>query len=111
MQARREVGRVSERIHFVLLSSRGYSAPKIAEVFAYDEETVWTWLNRYQQDGLVSLLDRPRRGRPAKEPWLKAIVEAQISQSPPCLGYVAACWRLHQVSINSSTLPPCQLLA
>jgi transposase len=94
LQARQEVGRVSERIHFVLLSSRGYSAPKIAELFAYDEETVRIWLNRYQQDSLAGLSDRPRSGRPAKAPWLKAIVEAQIGQPPPCFGYVAACWTI-----------------
>jgi transposase len=94
LQARREVGRVSERIHFVLLSNRGYSAAQIAEIFDYDEETVRTWLNRYQQEGSPGLHDRPRSGRPPQEPWLKAIVEAQIGQSPPCFGYVAACWTI-----------------
>jgi len=108
------VGRVSERIHFVLLASRGYSAPKIAELFAYDEETVRIWLNRYQQDGLAGLSDRPRSGRPTKEPWLKAIVEAQIGQPPPCFGYVAACWtilllvghlaRRYGVALSSATV-------
>lgn len=92
LEARRAVGRVSERLHFVLLSSRGYSAPKIAELFAYDEETVRTWLKRYQQEGRPGLEDRPRSGRPVTEPLLKAIVEAQIGQSPACYGYVAACW-------------------
>lgn len=29
---RQEVGRVSVRAHIILLSSRGYSAPKIAEI-------------------------------------------------------------------------------
>jgi transposase len=92
LQARREVGRVSERIHFVLLSNQGYSAPQIGNLFAYDEETVRTWLNRYQHQGLAGLYDQPRSGRPAKERLLKAIVEAQISQGPACFGYVAACW-------------------
>ena len=94
LEARRAVGRVSERIHFVLLSDRGYSAPTIAELFSYDEETVRNWLKRYQQKGRSGLDDRPRSGRPTKEPLLKAIVEAQIGQLPACSGYVAACWTI-----------------
>ena len=94
MQARREVGRISERIHFVLLSAQSYSAPQIGQLFGYDEETVRSWLHRYQQQGYAGLADRPRSGRPPKERWLKAMVEAQISQSPPCFGYVAACWTI-----------------
>ncbi|MDO8673547.1 MAG: helix-turn-helix domain-containing protein, partial [Dehalococcoidia bacterium] len=43
---RREVGRVSERIRMILLSSRGYSVPKIAEIFEYDEATVRSWIER-----------------------------------------------------------------
>ena len=31
--ARREVGRVSERIRMILLSSRGYTVPQIAAIF------------------------------------------------------------------------------
>ena len=31
---RRAVGRVSQRAHMVLLSARGYSVPRIAEIFA-----------------------------------------------------------------------------
>lgn len=38
--ARREVGRVSERIRIILLSSRGYNVPRIAEIFECDEATV-----------------------------------------------------------------------
>jgi hypothetical protein len=36
----REVGRVSERIHFVLLSDRGHSLPKMAGLFGYGEAIV-----------------------------------------------------------------------
>ncbi len=94
LEARRVVGRISERIHFVLLSNQGYSAPKIASLFSYDQQTVRIWLNRYQQAGRAGLDDLPRSGRPAKEPLLKAIVEAQMGQLPACFGYVAACWTI-----------------
>ena len=38
--ARREVGRVSERMRAVLLSGRGYPVPQIAAIFECDEVTV-----------------------------------------------------------------------
>ena len=44
--ARRAVGRVSERIRMVLLSSRGYSIAQIAAIFECDEATVRHWLAR-----------------------------------------------------------------
>jgi len=38
LRARHELGRVSERIHFVLLSDRGYSSPEVADLlFGYCE--------------------------------------------------------------------------
>ena len=97
LQARQEVGRVSERIHFVLLSHQGYSPPAIAELYGYTADTVRTWLKRYQTDDVGGLYDRPRSGCPQQEPDLKAIVEAQLGQSPGCFGYVAACWTIRSL--------------
>ena len=90
--ARQVIGRVSERVHFVLLSDQGKSVPEIADLFGYSTETVYTWLERYAQVGADGLIDQPRSGRPKQEPYLTAIVQAQASQSPRCFGYLAACW-------------------
>src|SRR3954471_10445844 len=62
--ARREVGRVSERMHAVLLSARGYDVGQIASILEYDEATVRRWLERFEAEGLEGLQDRPRSGRP-----------------------------------------------
>lgn len=62
--ARREVGRVSERMHAVLLSARGYDVAQIASILEYDEATVRRWIERYEAEGLEGLQDRPRSGRP-----------------------------------------------
>jgi hypothetical protein len=59
LQARRTVGRISERIHFVLLFARGLSVSQIASLYAYDERTISEWITRYQQDGLAGLNDHP----------------------------------------------------
>jgi hypothetical protein len=70
---RQAVGRVSERAHFVLLSSQGYSAPKIGELFGYEAQTVRSWLQSYQDEGCKGLVDDPRSGRPEKEPFLRTL--------------------------------------
>lgn len=62
--ARREVGRVSERMHAVLLSARGYEIGQIASILEYDEATIRRWIERYEAEGLEGLQDRPRPGRP-----------------------------------------------
>jgi transposase len=90
--ARHAVGRVSERAHFVLLSDQGKSVPEIASLMGYSAETVYTWLERYRQLGIKGLEDEARSGRPPKIPGLIGIVQAQVSQSPGCSGYVFSCW-------------------
>lgn len=62
--ARREVGRVAERMRMVLLSARGYSVPQIATIFECDEASVRRWIERFEATGVSGLRDRPRSGRP-----------------------------------------------
>ena len=66
--ARREVGRVSERIRMILLSSRGYTVPQIAAIFECDEATVRSWIERFEAGGVEGVRDRPRAGRPRTAP-------------------------------------------
>jgi transposase len=63
-ESRRAVGRVAERIHYVLLFARGYPLTQIAALYQVDERTVATWLARYREAGVDGLADRPRSGRP-----------------------------------------------
>jgi transposase len=112
--ARQAKGRVSERAHFVLLSATGYSAPKIGELFGYEAETVRSGLQRYQAPGCPGLEDQPRCGRPPKEPFLTAMVQAQASQPPPNSGYLqagwtVALWVLHRVQRFRVTVKPATL--
>jgi transposase len=62
--ARRALGRVAERIHYVLLFSRGYAVEQIATLYQVDPRTVLTWVERFEADGVAGLDDRPRSGRP-----------------------------------------------
>ena len=92
-QSRQEIGRVAERLHFVLLSDQGYSPPEIARLFGYHPATVRTWLQRYQTQGLAGLTDQPRSGRPAKATAaFEAAVEQSMSIKPHSLDYLATFW-------------------
>jgi len=90
--ARQQVGRISERFHFVLLSAQGYSPPELGRLMGYDAQTVRLWLRAYQQKGCAGLVDAHRSGRPPKAPYLRAVVQAQASQPPPHSGYLQTCW-------------------
>jgi transposase len=89
---RRAVGRVSQRAHMVLLSSRGDTIAQIAEIFAVGQDVVRDWLHRYQQGGPAGLEDRPRSGRLPRDRLARQIVDAQAGQAPDCSGLVQGFW-------------------
>ena len=62
----REAGRVATRAHIVLLSSRGHSAPEIADLHEVAHPTVYKWIGRFDMEGLPGLYDREREGHPPK---------------------------------------------
>jgi transposase len=93
--ARREVGRVSERIRMILLSSRGYTVPQIATIFECDEATVRGWIERFEAEGVQGLRDHPRRGRPRKaDPVAHQTIRQQLEEGPATQGYFFGCWTL-----------------
>ena len=96
LEARRAVGRVSERIHFVLLSGQGNSPPEIGDLMGYEAATVRSWLQAYLENGMAGLIDAPRSGRPRKAPHLDDVMEAQVGQPPP------VCWHPRGVPIHSA---------
>lgn len=86
--ARREVGRVAERMRMVLLSARGYGVPQIATIYECDEATVRRWIERYEADGTRGLRDLPRSGRPpradaAAREQIRRAVEAGPNEAQP----------------------------
>jgi hypothetical protein len=56
--------RVACRLVMILLSHQGWSPAAIASLLGYDPLTVRRWLHRYNHEGVVGLIDRPRPGRP-----------------------------------------------
>jgi transposase len=109
-QARRAVGRVSERIHYVLLRSRGYAPAQIADLYQIDERTVRHWLERYQGEGLAGLDDRPRSGRPRRA---GAVAEGEVSQcldqSPTVVAVARTTWTCRLLQRHLSERLACML--
>src|SRR5215211_562421 len=102
--ARTEVGRVGERIHTVLLSSRGYSVPQVAASFDCDEATVRTWLTRFEADGVDGLRDRPRSGRPPKaDAGAREAIGQALDQAPSAGGYLAGYWTVAMLAAHLLT--------
>jgi transposase len=92
-QARRTVGRVSQRIHYVLLFARGREVEEIAEFYEVDTRTVLTWLERYRQGGVGALDDFPRSGRPRLATVAATLEATQCLEGMPAdRGYVRTTW-------------------
>lgn len=101
--ARREVGRVAERMRMVLLSARGYGVPQIATIYECDEATVRRWIERYEAAGAQGLRDLPRSGRP---PRADAAVRDQIGramESGPAQDAQPGYWNVLMLMLHLST--------
>lgn len=77
--------RLVERAKIVLASNAGLSGTAICQQLGVSRPTVQLWLNRYQAEGLASVLrDRPRAGRPKRiSPGLEAAIVHQTLHTPP----------------------------
>jgi transposase len=93
LRARREVGRVSERVHMVLLADRGFGVAQIAAIYECSEATVRQWLARFEVGGLEGLRDLPRSGRPRKaDAAARAAIRRALGRPPAAAGYGFGSW-------------------
>lgn len=90
---REAVGRVAMRAQMILLSARGYSAPRIAEIQDCAKVTVYKWIERFEKRGPEGLYDQDREGRPRKlGPEAEAELERVLEKPPTEEGYDASRW-------------------
>ena len=64
MHQKHPKSRARMRAHIILLSAEKYRIEKIAEIYHIQRDTVSSCLTRWENNGLVGLLDKPRSGRP-----------------------------------------------
>jgi len=96
---RQEVGRVSTRAHIILLSSRGYSAPRIAEIHDVTGPMVYKWMDRFDEEGPPGLYDRDREGRPPKiDEEVEQEIQKLLDRNPTEEGENATRWTTGRIT-------------
>jgi transposase len=75
--------RVRKRAHAILLSDSGYHVKEIARIYQADRNSVSSWIDAWEQQGMQGLYDNPRSGRPVKlTEEEKQLVRALLEQFP-----------------------------
>lgn len=54
-----------QRCHYILLSDQGKKIEEIAEIYQVNRQTVVTWFDRYQEEGIKGLETKKGKGRPS----------------------------------------------
>ena len=57
--------RARKRAHGILLSSKGYSIDKIADILDFHRDSVSSWFQAWESKGSDGLFDKPRGGAPS----------------------------------------------
>lgn len=94
----REDGRIVRRAQMILQSSQGIKVPAIASAWDTTIQTVLKTIHRFNADGLASLADKPRSGRPTKatDQYVEVLKKA-VQHSPRDLGYPFSSWTLERL--------------
>lgn len=72
-------GRLKERYQAIILSYRGWSPPKIAEVVFKNTQTIREWIHQFNMEGLTGLDFADIPGRPRK---LSAAQHSELKKPP-----------------------------
>jgi transposase len=97
-QSRTEAARLVERARIVWLASQGRRVPAIAAELHVHEQTVRSWLKRFNAAGLDGLQEAPRPGRPTTYTRAEVgqVIAAALS-NPQHLGLPFASWTLDRL--------------
>lgn len=96
---RQEVGRVATRAHIILLSIRGYSAPRISEIHDVTGPMVYKWMGRFDEEGPPGLYDRDREGRPPKiDEEVEQEIGRLLEENPTERGENATRWTTDRIA-------------
>lgn len=89
---------VRQRCTVIRLLHLGYKPAQVAAMQAVSTPTVYGWFNRWRQEGIEGLANRPKSGRPAKadEAYSQAL-ERLLAQEPKELGYDFAIWTVDRL--------------
>ena len=93
-----EDARIARRAQMIWLSSQGKKTVEIAEMWGITGATVLRTIQSFNAKGLISLADKPRKGRPRKttDRYLRLLKEA-VQKSPRDFGYPFSSWTLDRL--------------
>jgi transposase len=107
------ISRYRQRAHGILLSTRDYSIPQIAQILEVERKAVSSWIDQWENQGLFGLYDKSRSGRPPifteeEVALLPSLVDEEPRQLKQALikiekitGKQASCYTLKRVLKNS----------
>jgi transposase len=102
--------RARMRAHSILLSSRRITIKDVAKIYQVDRDTVASWIKKWEQNGVESLYDKPRCGRPSKLTLEeKELAQQYIKEEPRCLKRVVE--RLSQKTAKRLSISSLKRLA
>ena len=90
-----------ERARIIRQATRGETPRVIAATFGLDAETVRRRIRRFDTEGLASLEDHPRSGRPATYSINDVATLIAVARTSPCsLGLPFASWTLDRLAAH-----------
>jgi transposase len=102
--------RARTRAHSILLSSRRMTIKEIVQIYQVDRDTIASWIKKWEHDGVESLYDKPRCGRPSKLTLEeKELAQQYIKEEPRCLKQVGE--RLSQKTAKRLSISSLKRLA
>ena len=74
---------VRQRAHCILLSYQRYKILELMTIFQVSRNTVYNWLNNWENLGLVGLYNREGRGRKKLfDPLQQEIIKSWVKETP-----------------------------
>ena len=90
--------RIVRRAQIIRLSARGRPPSEIADILERSCSGVRKIISRFNTEGLASLADKPRVGRPRKRTdRYVALLKEAVQANPRDLGYPFSCWTLERL--------------
>jgi transposase len=92
--------RMRERTQIILLAAeQGKTVPEITRIVRRNDQTVRTWIKRFNAEGITGLYDMPRPGAPPTvTPAYRDRLLVVVRQRPRSLGQPYSLWTLRRLA-------------
>ena len=85
--------RYDHRLHGVLMVANGMSCYDVSRILGHSPRTVEYWVKQFNDRGFVSLVDRPRAGRPSRiSDDIMDRIDKDLRKDPHYFGYRQNMW-------------------